>query len=74
MSIDVSKLLKEYFQDFDSHSVTHPSLQGKLQILEDHLVSLTKGKKATKGQDRRNIGRSNGPPSLEVAARNNEQQ
>jgi hypothetical protein len=53
MSIDVSKMLKEHFTDFESHSVTHPSLQGKLQILDGHLARISKASKGRKGSEKR---------------------
>lgn len=37
LSISVSKMLKEHFGDYQSHSITQPTLLAKLQILESHL-------------------------------------
>ena len=40
MSIFVSKMLKEHFLDYESHSVTQPALQQKLDILDRHLAKV----------------------------------
>ena len=37
LSMFVSKMLKEHFMDYESHSVTQPPLQQKLEILDRHL-------------------------------------
>lgn len=40
MSIFVSKMLKEHFMDYESHSLTQPPIEQKLQILERHLAKI----------------------------------
>ena len=45
LSMFVSKMLKEHFFDYESHSVTQPPLEQKLQILDRHL-----GKVSTKAK------------------------
>ena len=37
LSMLVSKMLKEHFMDYESHTVTQPPLQQKLEILDRHL-------------------------------------
>lgn len=37
----VSKMLKEHFMDYESHTVTQPPLQQKLEILDRHLTKNT---------------------------------
>ena len=37
LSIFVSKMLKEHFMDYESHTITQPPLQQKLEILDRHL-------------------------------------
>ena len=34
-------MLKEHFMDYESHSVTYPPLDKKLQILDRHLTKLS---------------------------------
>ena len=46
----VSKMLKEHFMDYESHTVTQPPLQQKLEILNRHLQKSKIGKKAAAQQ------------------------
>ena len=47
LSIFVSKMLKEHFMDYESHTVTQPPLNKKLEILDRHLSKVnTKAKTA----------------------------
>lgn len=45
LSMLVSKMLKEHFMDYESHTVTQPPLQQKLEILDRHLQKSKIGKK-----------------------------
>ena len=49
--------------DYESHSVTQPSLVAKLAILDGHLNKLTKARKPS---SKRGRGKSNGPGSIET--------
>jgi len=37
LSVFVSKMLKEHFMDYESHSIAQPALEQKLEILDQHL-------------------------------------
>lgn len=45
LSIFVSKMIKDHFMDYESHTVTQPPIKQKLEILDRHLE---KNKIATK--------------------------
>ena len=56
-------MLKDHFMDYESHSVTQPSLVAKLAILDGHLNKLTKVRKPI---SKRGRGKSNGPGSIDT--------
>ena len=52
LSMLVSKMLKEHFMDYESHTVTQPPLQQKLEILNRHLQKSKIGKKTAAVQQK----------------------
>jgi len=50
ISIFVSKILKEHFLDYESHTVTQPALEKKLEILDKHLQKSGIASKQARGR------------------------
>ena len=64
----VSKMLKEHFLDYESHTVTQPPLQQKLEILDRHLGKIsTKAKSGSSSQRMQNVPEKRRSPPQQQA-------
>lgn len=63
----VSKMLKEHFLDYESHTVTQPPLQQKLEILDRHLTKSKISKKIAQSKPARPSSSSNAINAVNVS-------